>query len=403
MYCAVGHVQAASFAGFANLPASQRSKSLGKVLLGWYQPRKSARPSVWTWSLSVMTVLIGEMTSRLLEMPRGAKMLGSTIPTSFAGGSPTGGPSGTSVQMPPVMPLPPPPSAAAAQWAQHAYTASTQAAAAKAAAAKAAEVAAAQAAAAQVLQGCPAATQLDPDSPAAGRSLLRVGSGRSPKAASPASTAAASWDPYQVQTRSPVKQVLMVDGVFEGVPRRFENQLCLDKCGSEECDLQAGLQYFQNVKRSPNKSEDEAQHKFKPASRDVYVSGLLSAAATQAQVAQVSAQQAAAAQVAQSLGYNVAPVGVPTAAAYGDLPSAAPPYGLSSPNPMPTTLSSVHPLWILPAALAASCFEGARPGSKPSPGEFLSSVPADFLSSESSKTCFRQEQFSSSDETDPAM
>ena len=66
-------------------------------------------------------------------------------------------------------------------------------------------------------------------------------------------------------------------------------------------------------------------------------------------------------------GYNVAPVGVPTAAAYGergmrvtayaqasivraklpkrlqDLPSAAPPYGLSSPNPMPTTLSSVHP------------------------------------------------------------
>ena len=28
--------------------------------------------------------------------------------------------------------------------------------------------------------------------------------------------------------------------------------------------------------------------------------------------------QAAAAQVAQSLGYNVAPVGVPTAAAYGD-------------------------------------------------------------------------------------
>ena len=26
-----------------------------------------------------------------------------------------------------------------------------------------------------------------------------------------------------------------------------------------------------------------------------------------------------------------------------DLPSAAPPYGLSSPNPMPTTLSSVHP------------------------------------------------------------
>ncbi|CAE6972179.1 unnamed protein product [Symbiodinium sp. CCMP2592] len=125
------------------------------------------------------------------------------------------------------------------------------------------------------------------------------------------------------------------------------------------------------------------------------------AAATQAQVAQVSAQQAAAAQVAQSLGYNVAPVGVPTAAAYGDLPSAAPPYGLSSPNPMPTTLSSVHPLWILPAALAASCFEGARPGSKPSPGEFLPSVPADFI--ESSKICFRQEQLSSSDETDSGM
>merc|ERR1719468_122959 len=98
------------------------------------------------------------------------------------------------------MPLPPPPAAAAAQWAQHAYTASTQAAAAKATAAKAAEVASAQAAAAQ-------------------------------------------------------------------------------------------------------------------------------AAATQAQVAQVSAQQAAAAQVAQSLGYNVAPVGVPTAASYADLSAAAPPYG----------------------------------------------------------------------------
>ncbi|CAJ1330455.1 unnamed protein product, partial [Effrenium voratum] len=132
---------------------------------------------------------------------------------------------GANVKMPPVMPLPPPPSAAAAQWAQHAYTASTQAAAAKAAAAKAAEVAAAQAAAAQ-------------------------------------------------------------------------------------------------------------------------------AAATQAQVAQVSAQQAAAAQVAQSLGYNVAPVGVPTAAAYGDLPSAAPPYGLSSPNPMPSAMASIHPLMLVPAALA---------------------------------------------------
>ncbi|CAK9067736.1 unnamed protein product [Durusdinium trenchii] len=137
------------------------------------------------------------------------------------------------VKMPPVMPLPPPPSAAAAQWAQHAYTASTQAAAAKAAAAKAAEVAAAQAAAAQ-------------------------------------------------------------------------------------------------------------------------------AAATQAQVAQVSAQQAAAAQVAQSLGYNVAPVGVPTAAAYGDLPSAAPPYGLSSPNPMPASMASMNPLWLLPAALAASCLGERR-------------------------------------------
>mmetsp|Transcript_33836 Transcript_33836/g.77229 ORF Transcript_33836/g.77229 Transcript_33836/m.77229 type:complete len:219 (+) Transcript_33836:53-709(+) len=112
------------------------------------------------------------------------------------------------LKMPPVMPLPPPPASAAAQWAQHAYTASTQAAAARAAASKAAEVASAQAAAAQ-------------------------------------------------------------------------------------------------------------------------------AAATQAQVAQVSAQQAAAAQVAQSLGYNVAPVGVPTAAAYGDMPSAAPPYGLSTPNPAP--------------------------------------------------------------------
>merc|ERR1719408_85482 len=63
------------------------------------------------------------------------------------------------------------------------------------------------------------------------------------------------------------------------------------------------------------------------------------AAATQAQVAQVSAQQAAAAQVAQSLGYNVAPVGVPTAAAYGDLPVAAPPYGLSN-NPTPSTTLS---------------------------------------------------------------
>merc|ERR1719463_337931 len=74
------------------------------------------------------------------------------------------------------------------------------------------------------------------------------------------------------------------------------------------------------------------------------------AAATQAQVAQVSAQQAAAAQVAQSLGYNVAPVGVPTAAAYGELPSAAPPYGLSN-NPTPsTTLSASMGPWTLAAA-----------------------------------------------------
>merc|ERR1719263_1250512 len=132
------------------------------------------------------------------------------------------------IKMPPVMPLPPPPAAAAAQWAQHAYQASSQAAAARAAAAKAAEVASAQAAAAQ-------------------------------------------------------------------------------------------------------------------------------AAATQAQVAQVSAQQAAAAQVAQSLGYNVAPVGVPTAAAYGDLPIAAPPYGLSN-NPLPsnTLASSMGPWALTAAALAPS-------------------------------------------------
>merc|ERR1719159_1964060 len=60
------------------------------------------------------------------------------------------------------------------------------------------------------------------------------------------------------------------------------------------------------------------------------------AAATQAQVAQVSAQQAASAQVAQSLGFNVAPVGVPTAASYGDLPASTPPLGLSS-NPTPSS------------------------------------------------------------------
>merc|ERR1719163_1769910 len=77
------------------------------------------------------------------------------------------------------------------------------------------------------------------------------------------------------------------------------------------------------------------------------------AAATQAQVAQVSAQQAAAAQVAQSLGYNVAPVGVPTAAAYGDLPIAAPPYGLSN-NPAPSnTLASSRGPWALAAAALA--------------------------------------------------
>jgi len=75
------------------------------------------------------------------------------------------------------------------------------------------------------------------------------------------------------------------------------------------------------------------------------------AAATQAQVAQVSAQQAAAAQVAQSLGYNVAPVGVPTAAAYGDLPAAAPPYGVSSPNPADVNAMNMGPMtfWLLGA------------------------------------------------------
>mmetsp|Transcript_11233 Transcript_11233/g.21134 ORF Transcript_11233/g.21134 Transcript_11233/m.21134 type:complete len:210 (+) Transcript_11233:78-707(+) len=193
-----------------------------------------------TWSLADMTSL------RLLEMPRSS----TGLRTSFQ----------ADVKMPPVMPLPPPPSAAAAQWAQHAYTASTQAAAAKAAAAKAAEVAAAQAAAAQ-------------------------------------------------------------------------------------------------------------------------------AAATQAQVAQVSAQQAAAAQVAQSLGYNVAPVGVPTAAAYGDLPSAAPPYGLSSPNPMPASMASMHPLWILPA-LAVSV-QGDLMGKKKDRSEFLPSVPVDVLCESSNLCCCR--------------
>mmetsp|Transcript_119959 Transcript_119959/g.334650 ORF Transcript_119959/g.334650 Transcript_119959/m.334650 type:complete len:199 (-) Transcript_119959:111-707(-) len=90
------------------------------------------------------------------------------------------------------------------------------------------------------------------------------------------------------------------------------------------------------------------------------------AAATQAQVAQVSAQQAAAAQVAQSLGYNVAPVGVPTAAAYGDLPAAAPPYGLSSPNPAPGAVAGLRAVassfdaWTMLPAAVARCLE-ARP------------------------------------------
>lgn len=133
--------------------------------------------------------------------------------------------------MPPVMPLPPPPAAAASQWAQHAYTASVQAAAAKAAAAKAAEVASAQAAAAQ-------------------------------------------------------------------------------------------------------------------------------AAATQAQVAQVSAQQAAAAQVAQSLGYNVAPVGVPSAAAYGDTPGGGPPYGAAPGAPR---LLGIDPLAMAATALFTQLAVRARP------------------------------------------
>merc|ERR1712187_566197 len=84
----------------------------------------------------------------------------------------------------------------------------------------------------------------------------------------------------------------------------------------------------------------------------------------QAQVAQVSAQQAAATQVAQSLGYNVAPVGVPTAAAYGDLPAAAPPYGLSSPNPAPSATAGMMSMdWIsVPIAVGCSILkaEGAR-------------------------------------------
>merc|ERR1719229_1249088 len=78
------------------------------------------------------------------------------------------------------------------------------------------------------------------------------------------------------------------------------------------------------------------------------------AAATQAQVAQVSAQQAAAAQVAQSLGYNVAPVGVPTAAAYGDLPAAAPPYGLSTPNIGPPAMAMMGPWDLGPLASIAA-------------------------------------------------
>merc|ERR1719163_2478430 len=107
------------------------------------------------------------------------------------------------------------------------------------------------------------------------------------------------------------------------------------------------------------------------------------AAATQAQVAQVSAQQAAAAQVAQSLGYNVAPVGVPTAAAYGDLPIAAPPYGLSN-NPAPaSTLSASMGPWALAAAALAPNRSALEPESRrrrerssaSGMSEFLVSVP----------------------------
>jgi len=144
------------------------------------------------------------------------------------------------VELPPVMPLPPPPAAAAAQWAQHAYNASQQAAAARAAAAKAAEVASAQAASAQ-------------------------------------------------------------------------------------------------------------------------------AAATQAQVAQVSAQQAAAAQVAQSLGYNVAPVGVPSAAAYGEVLLPAPPYG----SAMPVPSAAAYGEMVLPAPSYGSYSSSVSPSGGSGPGPAL--------------------------------
>eukprot|EP00435_Cladocopium_sp_Y103_P005468 s3028_g1.t2 len=201
-------------------------------------PAKPCEAVAMLRSNELSSLALGQLQT-LMPQSLGATSRSDRFATSFQSAN---------VKMPPVMPLPPPPSAAAAQWAQHAYTASTQAAAAKAAAAKAAEVAAAQAAAAQ-------------------------------------------------------------------------------------------------------------------------------AAATQAQVAQVSAQQAAAAQVAQSLGYNVAPVGVPTAAAYGDLPSAAPPYGLSSPNPMPASMASMNPALLIVPALAVS-FLGPR---RKQQDEFLSFVPVEKL------------------------
>merc|ERR1719145_125200 len=88
------------------------------------------------------------------------------------------------------------------------------------------------------------------------------------------------------------------------------------------------------------------------------------AAAQWAQHAYTASTQAAAAQVAQSLGYNVAPVGVPTAAAYGDLPAAAPPYGLSTPNPAPVMGMAgaweLGPAAALPAVLAQSMLAQLR-------------------------------------------
>lgn len=85
------------------------------------------------------------------------------------------------------------------------------------------------------------------------------------------------------------------------------------------------------------------------------------AAATQAQIAQVSAQQAAAAQVAQSLGYNVAPVGVPTAAAYGDMPGGGPPYG-AAPGIFNST---VGPGIILASAFISVSAPGLRQEARP--------------------------------------